>query len=570
MSAPSESTPSSTTATAAVPSLPEERTSWPILITVMVLIILPIVILSQIGAHNRVDVVDDQMFGTFGWRIAHGGVVYNDVWDNKPPGIYWTNALGFLIGGDSYGGVIALCVLAVTAQLVAFFVICASLYFRGAAAVATILASFYFTHAFFQGATNRTETFLMAFELVAVAFYVRGYARAAWWKWLLAGMCCGCAVLYKQVGLAAWGSMGLHTIILVLLGDVPWREGLKRCLLLAGGMLAVVAIAVGVIVAQGAAEHAYFAVFSFNRAYFRTADSRFLDTVWNRYFLTQYIGTALLLPVLMAIASLIHSALWALRPWFNPLDIKSRINALGPVCPRFMLLFAIWYVVAFYGAAVSPHRFRHYLLPTLPPMMLLTGYLISMLRTEISLTKRMQRRIWVAACFVAMGYFGISSLKWQWEELSKIWLYRLDEGRQAVWEAVGDAAAQLTKPDDRIQCLGYLPGVYLQARRANASRYTTTEKLGQVAGEPEAEFIRQELTEQLAADPPALMIVTAGDWDAIREAVPVEGNPDWLSVWLRNFIETNYEQALEVVEFNVFIFQRKDLAAERTLSGSDS
>ena len=65
----------------------------------MVLLLVPIVTLSQLTAHNRVDVVDDQMFGYFGWRIAHGAVPYKDVWDNKPPGIYWINALGFLIGG---------------------------------------------------------------------------------------------------------------------------------------------------------------------------------------------------------------------------------------------------------------------------------------------------------------------------------------------------------------------------------------------------------------------------------------------------------------------------------------
>ena len=553
-----EQSRSNSSTTLATESVQEERTPWPILITVMVLLILPVIVLSQIGAHNRIDVVDDQMFGYFGWRIANGAVAYKDVWDNKPPGIYWTNALGFLIGGGSYGGVIALCVLAVSVQLVAFFVITSSLFFRGAAALATILASFYFTHAFFQGATNRTETFLMAFELVAVAFYVRGYARAAWWKWLAAGVCCGCAVLYKQVGLAAWGSMGLHIIILVLLGDLPWREGLKRCLLLAGGMLAIVAVAIGVIVAQGAAEQAYFAIFSFNRAYFRTADSRFFDTFLNRYFLTQYIGTSLLLPVLMAIASLIHSFLWFLRPWFNPLDIKQRISALGPACPRYMLLFAIWYAVSFYGAAVSPHRFRHYLLPTLPPLMLMAGYLISVLRTEISLTRRLQQRIWVTACFVAMGYFSLGSLTWQWEELSKIWLYRLDEGKQAVWEAVGDAAAQLTEPEDRIQCLGYLPGVYLRARRVNASRYTTTEKLGQVWDTPEGDIIRHELRDQLEADPPALMIITAGDWDAIRTTEPVAGHPDWLGPWLREFMAAHYEEATEVVEFNVFIFRRTD------------
>ena len=525
----------------------------------MVLIMAPIVAVSQVAAHNRVDVVDDQMFGYFGWRIAHGATVYEDVWDNKPPGIYWINALGFLIGGDSYGGVVFLCTTAVCVSLAAFFVISASVYFRGAAGVATILASFFLTHGFFQGGTNRTETFLMAFELVAVALYFRGFARERWWIWLLSGLCCGCAALFKQVGLAAWGTLGLHTIILVVMRDLKWTTGLKRCLLLLGGAAIPIAIAVAVIVAQGAGAQAWFAVFAFNKAYFTHADTSLTEIFYNRYFLQEYIGTALLLPVLMSTAALIHAFFWRVRPLFRPAEIENQIKAFKPLVPRFMLLFLIWYVVAFYGAIVSPHRFRHYLLPTLPPLMLMSGYLINFLRAEINLTKRLQQRIWVTACFVAMGYFALGSLIWQWQEISRVWVYRYIQGKTALWETVGDAVKKLTTPEERVQCLGYMPGVYLRARRLNTARYSTTEKLGQVAGTAEAEIIRRGLKEQLAAAPPKLMVMSAGDYALIEEATPpdpAEKYGDWLGVWLRAFLDAHYHQVLEIKEFNVLIFQR--------------
>jgi 4-amino-4-deoxy-L-arabinose transferase-like glycosyltransferase len=540
------------------------QTSWPIQITAMVLLILPIVTLSQLAAHNRVDVVDDQMFGYFGWRIAHGATVYEDVWDNKPPGIYWINALGFLIGGDSYAGVIFLCALAVVVMLVCFFVICASVYFRGAAAAATVLASFYLTHGLFQGGTNRTETFLMAFELAAVALYFRGFVRDRWWKWLLAGACGGCAFLLKQVGLAAWGTLGLHTIILVIMRDVSWRTGLRRCLLLLGGMAAVVGAATAVIIAQGATEHAYFAVFGFNRAYFTAGRSSFTDLELNNIMLQDHMSIALLLPVLMTVAALIHAFLWWVRPHFRPVDIERQIRALKPACPRYMLLFLIWFLVAYYGAAISPHHYEHYLLPTIPPLMLMAGYLINFLRGEISLTRRMQQRIWVTASFVAIAYFAIGSVKWHVEEICKVWVYRFIEGKQAEWEVVGDAVARLTKPSDRIQCFGYMPGVYLHARRLNASRYTTTEKLGQVWQSAEADIIRHELKDQLEAAPPAVMVMSAGDYQRIKEAEAPGDHPDWLGWWLKGFLSKNYEQVLEITEFNDFIFQRKDLIAKHT------
>lgn len=524
----------------------------------MVLIILPIVAVSQIAAHNRVDVVDDQMFGYFGWRIAHGATLYSDVWDNKPPGVYWTNALGFLIGGDSYGGVIALCVLAVTASIVCYFVISASVYSRGAAAVGTILAAFYLTHGFFQGGTNRTETYLMAFELAGVMLYMRGFARDRWWIWLLAGMCCGCAFLYKQVGLAAWGAMGLHTILLVILRDVSWRDGLKRCLLLLGGTLAVVGAAAAVIVAQGAGKAAYFAVFSFNHAYFSQGKSSFTYFGLNEYMLRQDLKIAMLLPILMTVAALIHAILWRLRPKHRPADIDNQIKAFKPVCPRYMLLFFIWYMVAYYGAVVSPHYFQHYLLPTIPPIMLMSGYLINILRGELSLLKRFQQRIWVTACFVAMGYFAAEGMKWHTQEISRVWVYRFIEGKQADWEYVAEAVKRYSGPDDKIQCLGYWPGVYLHARRLNASRYTTTEKIGQAPDSAEADIIRKELTDKLAAEPPKLIVINSDEYQGILEEKPPPDCKDWLGWWLKGFLPEHYQIVDEVTECNVLILERRD------------
>ena len=558
----------SKTATDSQMSMPDlndpvgKQTSWPVLIIMMALTIAPILTVSQLAAHSRIDVVDDQMFGYFGWRIAHGATLYKDVWDNKPPGIYWTNALGFLIGGDSYDGVIALCTAAISIALISFFVICNSVYFRGAAGIATILAAFYFTHGFFQGGTNRTETFLMMFELTAVAFYVRGYTRQHWWNWYLAGVCCGCAVLYKQVGLAAWGAMGLHVILLVILRNLSWRTGLARCLLLLVGMLTPVGAAALVIWMQGAVGPAKFAIFEFNHAYFTLGRSSWTSLDLNDYMLRQHMSQALLLPILMSIAALIHSSLWAMRPKYRPADIANQLEGLKPHCPRYMLFFFIWYVVAYYGAMVSPHYFRHYLLPTFPPLMLMAGYLIHILRGELHLTRRMQQRIWVTACFVAMGYFALQGLKWHIEALSEVWVYRQIQNKQAEWETVGDAAAQMTSSNDHIQCLGYMPGVYLRARRINSSRYTTTEKLGQVPGTWECERIRRDLCEQLEADPPTLLIMSNNDYYNIDHATdpgpPTEEipYPDWLGLWLRDFIHTHYEFAADLAEVNVTILRR--------------
>ncbi|MBP7748081.1 MAG: glycosyltransferase family 39 protein [Phycisphaerae bacterium] len=540
-------------------------TSLGLLIVVMVVIIAPLIALSQVIAYWRVDVVDDQMFGYYGWRIAHGATVYQDVWDNKPPAIYWVNALGFLVGLDSYYGVIALCVAALVIAHTAFFVVCATNFHRGAAALATIFLSFFLTHAYYTGGTNRTETFLVACELSAVAFYMRGWARDRWWTWYVAGLLCGLAFLFKQVGLAAWGCMGLHLIVLMALRQLPVAVGLKRGVLLVAGAGTTVGVAAAVLAAQGVLSEACFATFGFNRLYFASGDSRFPYNIVTWSLLSEHTKPILLLPLLMGLAAVIHAFLWWLRPQHRPPEIEAPLRAIGPACPLPMFLFTTWFFVAFYGALVSPAGFRHYLVPTIPPLLLMNAYLINVLRAESHLLHRFQQRAWVLVAFVIMGYFAQDAVKLQFEEVSKVWVPRIDpwltgEGRYeaAHWEVVGDAVKRFTRPGDEIYCWGYMPGVYLEARRISACRFTTTEKVGQVG----ALFILHEIEATLRAHPPAVLTIKAEEYEWLHgRLVDKTPSDSKLGPW----IDEEYYLVEEIPKFEtVYVFQRKDLADPAT------
>ncbi|MGE0478845.1 MAG: ArnT family glycosyltransferase [Phycisphaerae bacterium] len=524
-----------------------------VLIGAMALVVVPLIVLSQFAAHLRIDVVDDQMFGYYGWRILHGATVYLDVWDNKPPGIYWINALGFLLGGgEHYGGVIALCVLALCAAHACFFCICSSLYFRDAAAVATIIASFYLTHAYYQTGANRTETFLVAFELAAALIYIRAHARDRWFKWLVVGALCGCAALCKQVGLAAWGAMGLHTIFLMFTRDLSVAAGVRRGVLLVAGLALTLTAASAYLASQGALAEAWFATVTFNRAYFAVGHSKFFDIYVNYMLLSQEVLAVLLLPILMAIAALLHAFLWWVRPRLTPPEIEAPLRSIRPTCPHAMVFFLIWFAIAAYGAAVSPHRFRHYVIPIVPPLLLMAGQLVNVLQAEMGLLRRLQQRAWVAAAFVAMGYFSLGAGQRQLETVSKIYIARIEQREPAVWEEIGNEVAALTRPGDRIQCWDYLPGVYLQARRLNACRFTTTEKIGQVGAQ--ADFIKRELYDTLMRSPPELIAMSANTYDMIHGLSGYPESSDPIKPWM----DAHYTLAADNPRFNIYLFLRND------------
>jgi hypothetical protein len=550
-------------------------TPLPLLVTVLVLTVGPLIALSQVIAYWRTDVVDDQMFGYYGWRIANGATVYLDVWDNKPPGIYWMNALGMLLGGGSYFGVIAVCVGALVVAHAAFFSIGASLWNRGAAALSTVFLSFYLTHAYYTGGTNRTETFLVAFELAAVACYMRGWARDAWWKWYAAGVLCGAAFLFKQVGLVAWGAMGLHLIVLMAARQLRVGTGVRRGALLVAGAATTIGLAGAALGAQGALSEALYATFGFNRLYFGASASQFPYNFANWVLLTDHMKPVLLLPLILAIAAVLHSFLWWLRPDYRPIDIAGALRDQRPVCPWYMFLFVVWFVVALYGALLSPHGFRHYLVPTIPPLALLCGYLLNVLRAETRLLRRVQQRAFVLTAFVVIGYLSWEALERQFEEVAKVWNFRIDPWLlahgyyprdtrgigaydDAHWEAVGDAVIRHSQPGDTIQCWGYMPGVYLHARRINTARYTTTEKPGQIG--PAAGYILREMEAALRATPPVVITIQNEDYLWLHDRSP-RGLPT--DVHLGPWLDEHYTRVEEIPKFEtVYVYKRNDQVTE--------
>lgn len=543
------------------------RTPAALRVVVVILAVTPIIILSQMLAHWRLDVVDDQLFGFFGWRIAHGATVYLDVWDNKPPGIYWINALGFLLsGGDDYAGVIALCVVALVGTLAAFYCAASTIYFPGAAAIGTILASFFFTHGYYQGGANRTETFLMLFEMSAVALYMRSHTRDRSWRWLLVGGLCGAAFFCKQVGLAAWGAMGLHTILLVVMRDLNWHCGLRRCLLLLAGLLMTIAAVCGALWTQGALAAAWFAMFDVNRAYMEVGRSNPTGSYLNLFMLREHYLLVMKLPFLMAIAALIHAALWRMRPAFRPRQIADAITLRAERCPRAMPLCLIWFGAAFYGAVLSPHYFRHYLLPTLPPLLLAATYLINVIKGEMRLIDRLQQRAWVAAAFVAIGYFAWDAGTRQWEEVSKVWLdrdprrgpdgewvYKLTD-----WEKTGDIIAAHTEPGEAVQCWDYLPGAYLRAKRPNTSRYATVEKVRHLQGTEMERLISDQIRDALLANPPRILCIRTSDYEWFTRPPDPERPLIEIEKWLGAWAVEHYE-VLEVLSAadDVTVLRRK-------------
>lgn len=225
-----------------------------------------------------------------------------------------------------------------------------------------------------------------------------------------------------------------------------------------------------------------------------------------------------------------------------------------------MTLFGLWFVIAMIGAVTSPLRMGHYLLPAMPPLLLMGGYLINILKTECGLLRRLAQRAWVVVAFLAMAYFAAGAISLQFQKASTVYWDRkprIDGGEwtidKTVWEDIGDAVARLTEPEDAIQCWGYLPAVYLQARRPNACRFTTAD-IGAMVGAHGAD-IDAEYLETLQAATPKIIVMRTGKYrELCREESAEPRDTTTVGRWLR----ANYRRRPEMTRENLCVLERLD------------
>ncbi|MFQ5489855.1 MAG: ArnT family glycosyltransferase, partial [Phycisphaerae bacterium] len=232
---------------------------------------LPLLVLGQLIAHLRVDEFDAWLFAHFGREMARGGVLYTQLWDNKPPGIFWTNALAFWASGGTMTGIIVVCALAVLAGSVVFFLLTRRLYGDTVAGLSTILAGLILNQQYFHVGCNRPSTFFVLTELLAMLFYIRALAASASrvGPLLICGFVAGVGLWFKQTAVAALGAMVLHQVLLRVGSKQSTGQSLKVVALIGAGFAGAIGLALAVILAASDAGAAWHAIVTFNRLYFQ-------------------------------------------------------------------------------------------------------------------------------------------------------------------------------------------------------------------------------------------------------------------------------------------------------------
>lgn len=434
---------------------------------------------------------DSGVFAVIGTRILQGQVPYRDLWDHKPPGIYYTDALVFSLLPSSsvslhlFEAFYALLTLPV-------FYWCARAFFgKAGAAGATFFFGMFSTLPLVNEGGNFAETYLLL-PLAALYGCAAQYLRSPHPLWLVAaGALGGVATLYKPTAV-------VHLAMLaVLFLAMAWRQGGQirvltgRYAALSLGWLAVATPVLVYFWAQGALGEMMRQILLYNVLY--------VGSVSGVLFFTNLVVTALhLLPGMAILWLLAFLGLFALLR--HPRRHARLLLALG------------WLTAEGYGALLGGRFYFHYFLLVVPPLALLSAFGLQMLLREVREQPFFAMRDWRAAVLLVL-VVAFTLLPF---------LGQIGAGMQSILAASGtedtpqERVAQLvreeTKEGEPVLVWGAEATVYFLAGRHPPTRFLYNYPLvSAVGGQPtessDQKVLLSEFMQDLARTPPRFIAV---------------------------------------------------------------
>ncbi|MFH0980894.1 MAG: hypothetical protein V2A79_05075 [Planctomycetota bacterium] len=495
-----------------------------VILLATILACLPVLVVSQFIAHARVDEFDAWLFAYYGREMLDGRELYADLWDNKPPGIFWMNAFGLWTAGGGLTGVYVLCAIAVVGSAAIVFVATKRLYGWSPAGLATVLAALYLNIWPYHVGSNRPSTFYVLTELACFALYCLGLSRPERRRSALrgAGRAGALSVCFMQTALAATAAVVFHTLYLAVRRQVPLREAGTRLRYLAEGWLTIVVLVVLALLWSSDLKWAWNAVVGFNRMYFLP---RVGSSLIPPFFAVEEHLRVLGLPLILAGATLVQPLL---RRFLGGAREKDDDPSGARPAGLLFLLWA-WLLCGLYLALVGPHKRLPYFGVALPPLVMLSAHGVYLLLRSGRRLTQTQPTYHVVVGGLWLGYMLIFPLQKQVEEGGKQYYHRFIEGSERHYVEAVAAIQRYVRPDETIFVFGYGPQLYWDVDRPSAIRYIGTEKAAQLGSHGQPLF--DEITALLIQAKPKALLVDPDDFE--RSSLADGLDTSELEAWIR-------------------------------------
>ncbi len=210
---------------------------------------------------------DSGTFQYVGHRLLEGQVLYVDVWDQKPPLIYYINALGVWLGGGGRWGVWFLSFCAVASAVL----LSVTLLRRAFGLVIALLMTGMWLLAYFQliDDGNMTEEFALPLQFAALwlAWQVETERAGEYgWRGFWIGVLVGLIFFLKSNMIGVGLAICLY-ILFQAWSKRDWRNAVRQLAPMMGGAVLVAVVLLGALWWQGALEEFLAIVLQYNVIY---------------------------------------------------------------------------------------------------------------------------------------------------------------------------------------------------------------------------------------------------------------------------------------------------------------
>jgi hypothetical protein len=383
--------------------------------------------------------------------------------------------------------------------------------------VGVIVASVYLSAPFIAKNGNVKEQYMIAFMIMGISCFVMRQLGGRWWWTLLAGGFISWAPLFKETGTTAIGAIGLFVIVQPIFKNRTLKQtGVDILLLFAGATAAIspfyiwilgwdVQLALPYIFVWEALFPSKTGFSSLGGSYLSGA--RKLRSYSEQLPIVLHYYRTLILPIALALGSIVTRIV---RFILNRIS-KEKIAANS--YDRFVLLFAVWWLLDMAFVWISPRSYDQYYLPLNASAAMLGGYVIAIYTDKFN--SAVFKMKWVVVGFAGLVlmiilswqiFFGIgkSSIDGYLQKYRDISLLR----RQSIWypnEKVGEYIRDNSDPDDKIFVWGWYPGIYVAAQRLAPTSWPFTSEMHTKTPERFANDINGLLVE-LEADKPKYIV----------------------------------------------------------------
>jgi len=508
------------------------------------------------------------------YRVLNGAQIGVDEVPSAKLGTLLVNMLGVAIFGYSDTGPKIIQGMLQAAALILMFFSLRRIYGTLAGAVAITVAAIYLSSPAIAKFGNVKEQYMIAFMVMGISCFVMRQGGGRWFWALLAGALVAWAPLFKETGVSAIAAMGLFVIVQPIFKHRTLKQTSQDIgLLLAGAVISIAPIFIWLDAADAKMSRPYAfvwqTIFPAKPAHVPTgtepnesSDSEAnaksgkeadkSSDVSNASSVTSgYVGASrsfrglaeqfpivmrfyrlLILPVVLSLGAIVARLVRLILCFRRrgDMDEKKPSDEKGSTFPdRFVLLFAIWWLLDMAFVWISPRSYDQYYLPQNASGAMLGAYLIGLFHYHFKYAR--QKSLWIGSAAGALVimvimvwpiFVGVSKSPHHGEiyknrqtgepEKRRGYAQKLREiadrkASKAVspWELVAQQVKGDPKDEYTIYVWGWYPGIYVAAGRVSSTALAFESEMHTLPSSVLASRI-QRVVAELKAQPPRFII----------------------------------------------------------------